>query len=195
MKVKRALISVTDKRDLVEFARSLHRLGIEILSSGGTAKALREAAVEVIEVSQYTGFPEILNGRVKTLHPLVHGGILADRSNPSHMEELERLGIKPIDLVVVNLYPFEETVRKGVKLDEAIEQIDIGGPALIRASAKNFKYVAVVVDPSDYPRVVAELERSGEIPLKMRLELARKAFWHTHNYDKAIAQYLEKVEV
>lgn len=195
MKVKRALISVSDKRDLLEFARSLNRLGIEILSSGGTAKMLREAAVDVLEVSQYTGFPEILNGRVKTLHPLVHGGILADRSNPSHMEELERLGIKPIDLVVVNLYPFEETVKKGVSLDEAIEQIDIGGPALIRASAKNFKYVTVVVDPSDYPRVLKELETFGEVPLRMRLELARKAFWHTHNYDRAIAQYLEKAEV
>ncbi len=195
MKVKRALISVSNKQGIVEFAKSLSRLGIEILSSGGTAKVLREAAIAVQEVSQYTGFPEILGGRVKTLHPFVHGGILADRSNTSHMEELERLGIKPIDLVVVNLYPFEETIKKGATLQEAIEQIDIGGPALIRASAKNFKYVTVVVDPLDYPRVVEELERSGEVPLKMRLELARKAFWHTHNYDKAIAQYLERVEV
>lgn len=195
MKVNRALISVSDKRGIIEFAKSLNRLGIQILSSGGTAKVLREAAVEVLEVSQYTGFPEILDGRVKTLHPLVHGGILADRSNPLHMEELEKFGIKPIDLVVINLYPFEETVKKGANLDEAIEQIDIGGPALIRASAKNFKHVTVVVDPSDYPRIVEELERSGEVPLRLRLELARKAFWHTHNYDKTIAQYLEKVEI
>lgn len=194
-KVQRAIISVSDKRGIGEFARFLSSIGVEILSTGGTARVLRSEGVEVVEVSQYTGFPEMLDGRVKTLHPLVHGGILARRDDPRHREEMERYGIRPIDLVVVNLYPFRETVSKGVSLDEAIEQIDIGGPTLVRAAAKNFKHVAVIVDPDDYPKVRKELEASGEVSLKTRLQLARKAFRHTGDYDAAIADYLERAEV
>ncbi len=194
-KVERALISVSDKTGVVDLSRFLTSIGVEILSSGGTARLLRTAGLEVIEVSSYTGFPELLSGRVKTLHPLIHGGILADRSKPEHLRQMAEHGIRPIDMVVVNLYPFQETVSRGASLDEAIEQIDIGGPTLIRAAAKNFKFVAVVVDPADYPRIEDELRQKGEISLKTRLELAQKAFWHTHRYDGAIAEYLQGVEV
>lgn len=193
--MERALISVWDKEGVVELARFLKERGVEILSSGGTARTLKAEGIEVTEVSQYTGFPEILDGRVKTLHPLIHGGILAKRDDPSHREQMERLGIKPIDLVVVNLYPFRETVARGATLEEALEQIDIGGPTLVRAAAKNFKDVAVVVDPKDYHRIMEEILASGDISLRTRLELARKAFRHTYEYDRAIAEYLERVEV
>ncbi len=195
-KIERVLISVSDKTGVVDMARVLRSFGAEILSSGGTASLLRAAGIEVKEVSEYTGFPEMLDGRVKTLHPLIHGGILADRSKPEHLRQMAEHSIRPIDMVVVNLYPFEETVSRGATFDEAIEQIDIGGPTLIRAAAKNFKFVTVVVDPADYPRIESELKASGgEISLRTRLELARKAFRHTHRYDGAIARYLEGVEV
>lgn len=195
MQIQRALISVWNKEGVVDLAKFLQERGIEILSSGGTARLLKEEGIEVVEVSSYTGFPEILNGRVKTLHPLIHGGILARRDDPKHQEQLRLHRIKPIDLVVVNLYPFRETVAKGATLDEAVEQIDIGGPTLVRAAAKNFKYVAVVVDPGDYPRIIEEIRSSGGLSLKTRLELARKAFRHTHEYDEAIAEYLARMEV
>jgi len=193
--LKTALISVSDKRGLSELGRFLAEIGVEILSSGGTARFLSSEGIKVTEVSHYTGFPEILDGRVKTLHPLIHGGILAKRDEPSHLEEIKRHNIKLIDLVVVNLYPFVETVSKGASFKEAIEQIDIGGPTLVRAAAKNFYYVTVVVDPEDYPRVMEEIKERGEISLGTRFELAKKAFWHVYEYDKAIAQYFEKVEV
>ncbi len=195
MKLKTALISVSDKRGISELGRFLAEMGVEILSSGGTARFLSSEGIKVTEVSQYTGFPEILDGRVKTLHPLIHGGILAKRDEPNHLEEIKRHNIKLIDLVVVNLYPFVETVSKGASLKEAIEQIDIGGPTLVRAAAKNFHYVTVLVDPKDYPRVMKEIKEKGEVSLGTRFELAKKAFWHVYEYDKAIAQYFEKVEV
>jgi len=195
MKLKTALISVSDKRGISELGRFLAEMGVEILSSGGTARFLSSEGIKVTEVSQYTGFPEILDGRVKTLHPLIHGGILAKRDEPNHLGEIKRHNIKLIDLVVVNLYPFVETVSKGASLKEAIEQIDIGGPTLVRAAAKNFHYVTVLVDPKDYPRVMKEIKEKGEVSLGTRFELAKKAFWHVYEYDKAIAQYFEKVEV
>ncbi|MBI4775701.1 MAG: IMP cyclohydrolase [Deltaproteobacteria bacterium] len=192
-KVERALISVTDKTGIVEFARKLGELGVEILSTGGTARALKEGGVTVKEVSEYTGFPEMLDGRVKTLHPKIHGGILYIRENREHLRQVKEYGIAPIDLLVVNLYAFEKTVaREGCTLDEAIENIDIGGPTLLRSSAKNFKYVTVVVDPADYGRVLKELgERSGSTTLATRFYLARKVFKLTNRYDAAISRYLE----
>jgi len=193
-KIKRAILSVTDKQGLVEFAKGLSGFGIEILSTGGTAKALREGGVSVIEISEYTGFPEILDGRVKTLHPMVHGGLLGLRENPEHVAVMERLGIKPIDMVVVNLYQFEKTVAKpGVTLEEAVENIDIGGPSMLRSSAKNYRSVTVVVDPSDYPVILSEMAASGgETTLTTRLRLALKVFKLTSAYDGAISRYLEK---
>jgi len=193
-KVERALISVTDKSGIVEFAKELSALGIEIISTGGTGRLLKENGIKVVEISEFTGFPEILEGRVKTLHPHVHAGILFKRDEPSHVETLKKLGIKPIDLVVVNLYAFEKVVEKGGNLDEAIENIDIGGPTLLRASAKNFKYVTVVVDPKDYALVLKELKEKGETSLETRFYLAKKVFKFTSSYDKMIAEYLEKVE-
>lgn len=191
--IKRALISVSDKTGIVEFVRELNRLGVEIISTGGTAKILKEAGVNVIDVSQYTGFPEIMDGRVKTLHPLIHAGILARRDNPYDVETMEKLGIKPIDMVVVNLYPFEATVKKeSVTLEDAIENIDIGGPTLLRASAKNYKHVTVVVDPDDYSSVVEDIKK-GEVLLEKRLELAKKVFSHTARYDALISDYLSKI--
>jgi len=196
-KINRALVSVSDKRGVVEFAQVLVELGVELLSTGGTAKGLREKGIKVIEVSDYTGFPEMLEGRVKTLHPKIHGGILGDRSKREHLSQMKAQGIKPIDMVVVNLYPFEATVAKqGCTLEEAIEQIDIGGPTLIRAAAKNFRDVTVVVDPWDYPKLIEELrEKGGAISLETNFELAKKAFRHTHHYDGAIASYLDTVKV
>jgi phosphoribosylaminoimidazolecarboxamide formyltransferase/IMP cyclohydrolase len=190
--IRRALLSVSDKEGLVEFARSLRDFGVEILSTGGTAKALREAGIEVRDVSDVTGFPEMLGGRVKTLHPRIHGGILAVRDNPEHARALEEHGIGPIDMVVVNLYPFEKTVeREGVTLEEAVEQIDIGGPSMVRSAAKNFRDVAVVTSPDIYPRVFEELARTGGgLSLKTRSQLALKAFAHTATYDSAISRYL-----
>jgi len=192
-KVERALISVTDKTGIVEFAKKLEELGVEILSTGGTARALKEGGVTVKEVSEYTGFPEMLDGRVKTLHPKIHGGILYVRENKEHLRQVKKNGITPIDLLVVNLYAFEKTVaREGCTLDEAIENIDIGGPTLLRSSAKNFKYVTVVVDPTDYGRVVKELEEEGgSTSLATRFSLAQKVFRLTNRYDAAISRYLE----
>ncbi|MCJ7769844.1 MAG: bifunctional phosphoribosylaminoimidazolecarboxamide formyltransferase/IMP cyclohydrolase [Dehalococcoidales bacterium] len=188
----RAIISVSDKSGVTEFARELSRLGLEIFSTGGTKKALSDAKVPVKSVSEITGFPEILNGRVKTLHPAVHGGLLAKRNLPEHMQELEKNNIQPIDMVVVNLYPFVQTVsREGVTLDEALENIDIGGPTMLRASAKNFPGVIVVVDPADYD-VILEKLKSGDISLDERKRLAQKAFQHVALYDTAISQYLRQ---
>jgi phosphoribosylaminoimidazolecarboxamide formyltransferase/IMP cyclohydrolase len=196
MRVSQALISVSDKTGIVDFCRALHELGIALLSTGGSAKLLRESGLPVTEVADYTGFPEMLDGRVKTLHPKIHGGILARRDAPEHMAAIERAGIAPIDLVVVNLYPFEATVaRPDCPLAEAIENIDIGGPALLRAAAKNHGGVAVVTDPADYADILAELRASGgEIAAPLRFALAKKAFTHTARYDGAIANYLTALD-
>jgi phosphoribosylaminoimidazolecarboxamide formyltransferase / IMP cyclohydrolase len=191
--VRRALISVSDKTGLVALARELARLGASILSTGGTARLLADNGVAVTEVGQYTGFPEMLDGRVKTLHPKVHAGILARRDVPAHMNALRSAGIEPIDLVVVNLYPFRETVAKpGCDLAEAIENIDVGGPTMLRAAAKNCSSVAVVVDPADYPALLDELRsKSGALGAATRMRLAKKAFAHTAAYDAAISNYLD----
>ncbi|MEK9132318.1 MAG: bifunctional phosphoribosylaminoimidazolecarboxamide formyltransferase/IMP cyclohydrolase [Patescibacteria group bacterium] len=183
--IKRALISVSDKMGLVEFAKRLSKKGIEILSTGGTAKALRDAGVEVIDVSAYTGFPEIMDGRVKTLHPLIHGGLLARRDNKEDAAQAKKNGILMIDLVVVNLYPFEKT--------PSIEQIDIGGPSLLRAAAKNFKFVTVVTDPTDYDSVAGEIEKEGDTTLETRKDLAWKVFEKTSAYDGAIKKWFRGV--
>ena len=191
-KIERAIVSVTDKKGIVEFARSLTTFGIEILSTGGTAKALREGGLDVVDISTYTGFPEMLDGRVKTLHPKVHGGILGMRDNPDHVEMMKKHEIKNIDLIVVNLYEFQKTVaREGVTLEEAIENIDIGGPAMLRSSAKNFRDVTVIVDPHDYDIVLQEMASgSGSTTLETRFRLAKKVFQLTHDYDGAISKYL-----
>ena len=191
-KITRALLSVTDKSGLLEFAQFLAEHRVEILSTGGTAKMLRDGGVPVTEVSDYTGFPEMLDGRVKTLHPKIHGGILGRRDLPSHLEQMAKHDIKPIDLVVVNLYQFELAVAKpGCALDDAIENIDIGGPAMLRSSAKNYKDVAVVVDPKDYPRIMQEMKLSkGALNLSTRFKLATKVFKLTSEYDGAIYHYL-----
>ena len=190
-KIRRALISVSDKTGLVPFARALDRAGVEIISTGGTAKALREGGVPTRDLSDYTGFPEMLDGRVKTLHPKVHGGLLYLRGNRQHEEAVKSHGIEAIDLVVVNLYPFEETVAKpGVHFEEAIENIDIGGPSMLRSAAKNHESVTVVCEPSDYPRVIEQVEDQGGTSLELRRELAAKVFQRTGFYDQAIAQFL-----
>jgi phosphoribosylaminoimidazolecarboxamide formyltransferase/IMP cyclohydrolase len=187
---RRALVSVSDKRGVAAFARRLHRMGFEILSTGGTARTLEESHIPVVPVSEVTGEPEILGGRVKTLHPKIHGGILADLEDPDHVTELVEHGIGPIDLVCINLYPFEETVAGGASEKEAIEQIDIGGPAMLRAAAKNFKSVIVVASPEFYKEVLAELEL-GEVSLEMRRRLALAAFRRTALYDAAIVDWFE----
>lgn len=190
---KRALISVSDKTGVVEFAKQLHQLGYEIVSTGGTQKAIADAGVPVINVSEVTGFPECLDGRVKTLHPAIHAGVLAMRSNPEHMKQIAELGVTPIDVVAINLYPFKQTILKdGVELAEAIENIDIGGPTMIRAAAKNYQDVAVVVDPADYDTVIAELKENGEVKKETKFLLAYKVFEHTSQYDTLIATYLRK---
>jgi phosphoribosylaminoimidazolecarboxamide formyltransferase/IMP cyclohydrolase len=196
-KIERAIISVTDKSGIVEFANSLSGLGVQILSTGGTARALREGGISVTDISDYTGFPEMMDGRVKTLHPKVHGGLLGLRDNPEHVEIMKAHGIKTIDMVVVNLYQFEKTVAKeGVTLEEAIENIDIGGPSMLRSSAKNFRHVTVIVDPADYEVVLQEMKKTGsETTLKTRFRLARKVFQLTHQYDGAISEYLETVDM
>lgn len=190
--IRRALLSVSDKTGLVELARALAGFGVEILSTGGTAKALRDAGIEVRDVSDVTGSPEMLDGRVKTLHPRIHGGILAVRDNPEHAHALEEHSIGPIDMVVVNLYPFEQTIkREGVTLAEAVEQIDIGGPSMVRSAAKNFNDVAVVVLPNQYEEVVGQLERNGgALDLGLRRRLALRAFYVTSIYDGAIFKFL-----
>jgi phosphoribosylaminoimidazolecarboxamide formyltransferase/IMP cyclohydrolase len=191
-RVARALISVSDKRGVVELARGLAELGVEILSTGGTATLLERAGVPVEQVSSYTGFPEMLDGRVKTLHPKIHGGLLGRRDVPAHVEAMRAHGIAPIDLVAVNLYPFQETVaRAGVTLEEAIEQIDIGGPSMLRSAAKNHNHVTVIVDPDDYEPVLAELRAGrGVVSAATNRRLAHKAFHATAVYDGAIADYL-----
>ncbi|MDR3207327.1 MAG: bifunctional phosphoribosylaminoimidazolecarboxamide formyltransferase/IMP cyclohydrolase [Oscillospiraceae bacterium] len=187
---RRALFSVSDKAGVVEFARRVEAQGYEIVSTGGTAAALKAGGVPVAEVSAVTGFPECLDGRLKTLHPMIHGGILAMRDNPAHMAQIESLGIAPIDIVVINLYPFKQTILKeGVELAEAIENIDIGGPTMIRAAAKNWQDVAVVVDPKDYA-VVAEALENGGLSKQEHFRLAAKVFEHTAHYDALIAEYL-----
>ena len=190
MKIARALLSVWDKTGVVEFARGLAGFGVEILSTGGTATALRGAGVPVVDLSEVTGSPEILGGRVKTLHPAVHGGLLAVRDNPAHMAELRRHGIRPIDLVAVTLYPFEATVAGGGSLEAAIEQIDIGGVTLLRAAAKNFAGVVVVSRPAQYAEVLAELHKTRTVGRETRLRFAREAFARTSGYDAAVARYL-----
>lgn len=190
----RAIISVSNKEGVADFARGLTRLGFEIFSTGGTKKAIAEVGVPVKSISEITGFPEILDGRVKTLHPMVHGGLLARRDIPAHMAELKKNKIEPIDLVAVNLYPFVQTVAKeGVTLEEALENIDIGGPTMLRAAAKNFPGVIVVVDPADYAIILEKLGR-GALPLEERKRLSQKAFQHVAMYDTAIAQYLRQGE-
>ena len=191
MKIQRALLSVSDKTGLVDFARSLATAGVELLSTGGTAKALRDAGLAVIDVSEYTGFPEMLDGRVKTLHPKVHGGILARRDLPEHVATMTEHGMPYIDLVCVNLYPFVATVSKPHTLDDAIENIDIGGPAMVRSSAKNYRHVAIVTDPADYPLLATEMQANGgALTEATRFKLAKKAFSHTAEYDSAISNYL-----
>jgi phosphoribosylaminoimidazolecarboxamide formyltransferase/IMP cyclohydrolase len=193
--IKRALMSVTDKAGIVEFARGLHALGVEILSTGGTADRLVAAGIPVVPVGDFTGFPEMLDGRVKTLHPKIHGGILGRRDLATHREQMSAHGIKPIDMVVVNLYAFEATVaRPGCTLEDAIENIDIGGPSMIRSAAKNHHDVSIVVDPSDYDAILAEMrETKGNVSPATNFRLARKAFQTTARYDGAIADYLGNI--
>jgi len=193
VRIKRALISVSNKEGIVDFAKTLEETGVEIISTGGTYRKLEESGIKVKKVEEVTGFPEMLNGRVKTLHPYIHGGILADRSNENHMNEVSNSKIKLIDMVVVNLYPFKETIsRANVTMEEAIENIDIGGPTMIRSAAKNYKGVAVVVDPDDYKKIQAELKDSGGyISLGTLFRLSVKAFQHTCEYDSVIFNYLK----
>lgn len=190
--IKRALISVSDKTGIIDFARELKQFNVEIISTGGTAKALRDAGIDVRDISDVTGFPEMMDGRVKTLHPRVHGGLLALRDNAEHVAAMQQHGIEPIDMVVVNLYPFAETInREGVTREEAIEQIDIGGPAMIRSAAKNAASVAVVVDPAQYSALIAELhENAGSLSIPTRQRLAAEAFRHTAQYDAIVSSYL-----
>ena len=192
-RIRKAIISVSDKSGITEFAAELDKRGVEILSTGGTAKLFREAGVPVKDVSSYTGFPEMLDGRVKTLHPKVHGGILGIRDNAEHAAKMKEFAIEPIDLVCINLYPFEKTVADpACTLADAIEQIDIGGPAMIRSAAKNNRFVTVLVDPADYGRVLYEMDkRNGETSDKLRLELAYKAYSRTAAYDTAISAWLK----
>ena len=193
--IKRAIISLTDKSGIEDFASQLSRLGVEILSTGGTAKKLREHVLEVRDVADFTGFPEMLDGRVKTLHPKVHGGILAQRHNPEHQRQMAAHGLLPIDLIAVNLYAFDKaTADPACTLAHAIENIDIGGPTMLRAAAKNYRDVTVIVDPADYPQVLAEIEASGDTTLKTRFRLARKVFDLTSRYDTAIAKWLNAVD-
>jgi len=191
LQARRALVSVYDKRGLEDLARGLARLGVEIVSTGGTLKYLQEKSIPVTAVADVTGFPEILDGRVKTLHPRIHGGILADRSVDGHLDQIREHGIERIDLVVVNLYPFRETLAAGASFAQTVEMIDIGGPAMVRAAAKNFGGVGVVVDPGDYAEVLSALEKGGGIlPEELRRRLAAKAFGHTRSYDSAVASFL-----
>jgi phosphoribosylaminoimidazolecarboxamide formyltransferase/IMP cyclohydrolase len=195
-KAERALISLTDKSGIEGFAGDLAALGIELLSTGGTAKKLRDAGLTVMDVSDFTGFPEMLDGRVKTLHPKVHGGILNQRSNSDHQQQCAEHGLKNIDIIAVNLYAFEKTIADpACLLTDAIENIDIGGPTMLRAAAKNFHDVTVIVDPSDYPLVISELKEYGNTTRKTRFNLMRKVYALTAAYDTAISAWLEKVDV
>ena len=195
-KVERALISLTDKSGIEGFASELAGLGIELLSTGGTAKKLRDAGLKVMDVSEFTGFPEMLDGRVKTLHPKVHGGILNQRENEDHKRQCAEHGLKNIDIIAVNLYAFNKTVENpDCSLADAIENIDIGGPTMLRAAAKNFQDVTVIVDPADYPRVIQEIREKGNTTLKTRFYLMKKVYALTASYDTAISAWLEKVDV
>src|SRR5437870_9692925 len=191
-RVSRALISVSDKSGVVEFARALAAEGIELISTGGTRKTLADAGLPVLDVSEVTGFPEMMDGRVKTLHPKIHGGLLAIRDNPEHAASMKQHGISPIDLVCINLYPFRQTIEKpGVTFEEAIENIDIGGPSMIRSAAKNHRYVLVVTSPDRYEKVLGDLrEHNGSTCGKHRLKQAQRAFAHTAAYDAKIEEYL-----
>lgn len=190
--IKNAIISVSDKTGIVEFARGLNRMGVRIISTGGTEKALRQGNIDVVNISEITGFPECLDGRVKTLHPKIHAGILAMRDSEEHMSQLEKFDIDTIDMVVVNLYPFKQTImKKDVSLEEAIENIDIGGPSMLRAAAKNYRDVTVICDPEDYGKILSEIENSGNVSQKTRFYLAYKVFNHTAAYDALIASYLK----
>ncbi len=194
-KIRRAIVSVTDKSGIEGFAEDLSKLGVEIISTGGTAELLKKGGIPVIGISNYTGFPEMLDGRLKTLHPKIHGGILGQRDNPAHIKQMEGHGILPIDMVVVNLYAFENTIKKGCSLEEAIENIDISEPTMIRAAAKNYKDVAVVVDPSDYKNILEEMKKnSGSLSPETRFYLAKKVFQRTARYDGAISNYLGTIE-
>ena len=194
MKIRRALISVSNKDGIIDLARGLAARNVEILSTGGTAAALKREKIPIRDVSDFTGFPEMMDGRIKTLHPKVHGGILARRDLSSHIDAMKAHGIEPIDLVCVNLYPFQATIRKpDCRLEAAVEQIDIGGPTMLRSAAKNFEHVVVLVDPLDYPRVLDAIQKhDGDVPREMRLALAQKVFQHTAVYDGVIANYLER---
>jgi phosphoribosylaminoimidazolecarboxamide formyltransferase/IMP cyclohydrolase len=193
MKIQRAVISVSNKAGLGELAPFLKDLGVEIISTGGTKKYLDELGVRSKDISEHTGFPEIMDGRVKTLHPKVHGGILNIRDKKDHQEAKKALDIKDIDMIVVNLYPFKEVVAKGCTFEEAIENIDIGGPSMIRAAAKNYKYVTVVTDPADYPGVMENMKANGGATTEeLRFLLAKKVFFLTSDYDKAIYDYLSR---
>jgi phosphoribosylaminoimidazolecarboxamide formyltransferase / IMP cyclohydrolase len=194
-KIQRALISVTDKTGVDELGKALDRFGVEILSTGGTAKALGQAGIDIKEVADFTGFPEMLDGRVKTLHPKVHGGILAIRSRAEHVQAMSLHGILPIDMVVVNLYAFEKTVAKpGCALEEAVENIDIGGPTLLRAAAKNYPFVTVLTDPADYIEVIKEMtESQGHVSETFNFRMAKKVFRLTSHYDTAISRYLDGI--
>ncbi|MEA1924508.1 MAG: bifunctional phosphoribosylaminoimidazolecarboxamide formyltransferase/IMP cyclohydrolase, partial [Candidatus Altiarchaeota archaeon] len=191
MRVKRALISVSDKRNIVGFASRLQELGIKIISTGGTARALREGGINVTGVSEETGFSELFDGRVKTLHPRIHGGLLNVRGSSEHQRQMKDNRIKPIDLLVCNLYPFKQTILKeGHSINEAIENIDVGGPAMVRAAAKNYRDVVVVMDPDDYDKIIDDLRAGGDIPEERRRELASNAFRVVSNYDRSIHEYL-----
>ncbi len=193
-KIQRAIISLSDKTGITQFAKDLQAFGVEILSTGGTARTMRESGLQIMEVSEYTGFPEMLDGRVKTLHPRIHGGLLGIRDNPEHAKKMKEHGIIPIDMVVVNLYPFEATVAKpSCTLEEAIENIDIGGPSMLRAAAKNYPYVTVIVDPMDYKTVLDEMRKGGGVVSReTNFRLAKKVYQLTSRYDQAISEYLAK---
>ena len=192
--IERALVSVSDKKGIVKFAKDLSALGVEIISTGGTASLLRQNGIAVKDVSEITGFPEMMDGRVKTLHPKVHGGILALRDQPEHLTQMSDHGILPIDLVVVNLYPFEATVARKAPFEEVVEQIDIGGPSMVRAAAKNHAHVAVIVDPNGYESILSEIrDKGGELSDETRFRLVCKAFQHTAHYDGMISNYLDSL--
>jgi phosphoribosylaminoimidazolecarboxamide formyltransferase/IMP cyclohydrolase len=196
MKIRRAIVSVSDKANLSELAVCLKEFNVEILSTGGTKRYLDGIGVNPIEVSSYTGFPEIMDGRVKTLHPKVHGGILNIRDNAEHQAAMQAHNIKHIDMIVVNLYPFKAVISKGCTFEDAIENIDIGGPSMIRAAAKNFKFVTVVVDPEDYLKIIESMKtHNGETTEELRFYLARKVFYLTADYDKAIYNYLSEIKL
>jgi phosphoribosylaminoimidazolecarboxamide formyltransferase/IMP cyclohydrolase len=194
-KINKVIISVSNKSGVMEFARELSKFGVEILSTGGTAKSLRETGLAVKDISEYTGFPEMLDGRVKTLHPKVHGGLLGRRANPEHVSKMKEYQIDPIDMIIVNLYPFEETVaKKDCTLEDAIENIDIGGPTMLRSAAKNYEDVTVIVDPADYPKIIAEMQaNNGAVSKATNFYLAKKVFQRTSQYDTAITNYLSKI--